>query len=70
MNYVLRVLLGLDRFCNAILGGDPKETMSSRMGKFVARKRGWFPCQLCKLLNLIDPNHCVNNIDKTVGETK
>ena len=35
--YVWNVLIGLDQFCNAILGGDPDETMSSRMGKNLAK---------------------------------
>jgi hypothetical protein len=32
-NYFWRILIALDDLMNAILNGDPQETMSSRMGK-------------------------------------
>lgn len=39
--YVLNVLVGIDQGWNAALGGDPDETISSRVGK--ASLRGaWF----------------------------
>lgn len=31
--YILNLLLALDQGCNAIAGGDPDETISSRAGK-------------------------------------
>lgn len=31
--YLLRVLIAIDDLANAILNGDPQETMSSRLGK-------------------------------------
>ena len=66
-NVVIAFFRGIDIFINTIFGGDYRETISSRMGKYVARKSGWLPCKICKLLNLIDPSHCVNSIDPNVG---
>lgn len=31
--YIWNVLIAIDQFFNTVLGGDPDETMSSRMGK-------------------------------------
>lgn len=31
--YLKRVLIGLDMFCNTLIGGKPDETMSSRWGR-------------------------------------
>jgi hypothetical protein len=65
--YLWNLFVACDCLCNAILGGDPEETMSSRMGKYVANKSGWFPCQICKLLNLIQKDHCVKAIELDRG---
>lgn len=35
--YIYNILIGIDQLCNAILGGDPDETISSRLGKHVAK---------------------------------
>jgi hypothetical protein len=62
--YIRNVGVAFDRLCNAILLGDPKETMSSRMGRHV--KQG--SCVLCKFicgaLSILWPDHCINNIEK------
>ena len=69
MSYARQVLIALDQLLNSLLAGDPDETLSSRMGKYVQRGRGWFPCQLCKLLALAlrDKDHCINNIEADEG---
>lgn len=60
----------LDLFANAVLLGDPQETISSRCGKYLhAGGRGvvWV---LCKLLSIIDPargNHCIENMQPREG---
>ena len=50
------LLLAQDQLGNALLGGDPDETLSSRMGKRLA------VCRLCRwicgLLDRIEPAHC------------
>lgn len=62
------VLIAVDQLGNALLGGDPDETLSSRMGKAIRDGR----CRLCRpvcwLLNRIDPGHCQNSIEADEGE--
>ena len=64
---LLALLQQLDFVLNALTGGDPQEYISSRAGKYAARRSGWFPCQLCKALNWLDPNHCDKNIQPDQG---
>jgi len=55
----------LDQALNTLLGGDPDETLSSRMGK---RTDTCAVCRfLCKLLNKIDPRHCKKSIEPDEG---
>ena len=56
--YALNVLIGLDQWANAILGGDPQETISSRAGR-QENTRFWAR-SLCRFLNWLEPNHCGN----------
>lgn len=69
--YFLNVLIAIDQLLNALLAGDPDETISSRMGKYVARGRGFIPCVLCKLLDIIfrEKDHCKNSIETDEGLT-
>ncbi len=65
--YIINVLLWLDLGANTLLGGDPQETLSSRLGK--AAKRGnriAYVC--CRALRWFDKNHCINAIDKDEGD--
>jgi hypothetical protein len=59
--YTKNILLALDQFGNALIGGDPDETISRRAGR--ARNRGerW-GCIFCKLLEKIDPRHCGRSV--------
>jgi hypothetical protein len=67
--YIWNLLIAIDQFFNVVFGGYPDETISSRMGKHVARKDDCPLCNfLCKLLNLIDENHCIKNIENDEGE--
>lgn len=65
--YFWNLLIALDQLANTILGGDPDETMSSRMGKNIKEGR----CKLCKVicffLNKIDKNHCEKSIEPDEG---
>jgi len=67
--YFLNVLIAFDQLLNALLAGDPDETISSRMGKYVARGRGFIPCVLCKLLDAVfrEKDHCKNSIELDEG---
>ena len=66
--YFWNLLIALDQLANTILFGDPDETMSSRMGKYVRRGRGWFPCHLCKILNWFEKDHCIRSIEADRGD--
>ena len=74
--YGKNVVLSFDQFWNAVLGGDPDETISSRMGKWLAVHINDSPCQMCRyiakpvcwVLNLIDPDHCRDAIDPEEGQ--
>lgn len=71
--YALGVWLGFDKFINAVMGGDHRETISSRLGKSID-----YNCPtvftlkaidklIYKCLDLVDPKHCSNSIDWSVG---
>lgn len=61
--YFFNVLLGLDLFGSAVLGGKPGETLSGRAGAAQAqgKLRGKI---LAPLIDLImrDPKHCANAV--------
>lgn len=64
------VLIAFDQLGNAILGGDPDETLSSRLGKVVARNAdknnlAWL---ICWALDKIDPDHCQKSIEADEGK--
>lgn len=60
--YIWNVLIALDHLCNSIIGGSPDETISSRMGRNLAKKDCVLCNFLCGLLNLIQKDHCVKAI--------
>lgn len=55
--WVWNILLALDQLGNAILLGDPKETISRRAGQAAEQGKDW-GCLLCHFLDEIDPRHC------------
>lgn len=57
------IALAFDRVLNVSSGGNAAETVSSRAGRAVLVERRW-GCILCRLLDLIDRDHCVRNIIK------
>lgn len=65
--YLWNLLIALDQLGNALAGGFPDETISSRAGK-CARKGGSHFCHfLCRLLNLFQDNHCERSIEADEG---
>ncbi len=54
----LNVMYSIDQLGNAVIGGDPDETISSRAGRAVKEGRCKGCKLLCWLLNKVDPNHC------------
>lgn len=63
--YAWNILVAIDQLANALFGGDPDETLSSRCGKRVSKCRlcRW----LCQWLERIDPGHCQQSIEKDEG---
>lgn len=72
LKWIKNQAISLDQSVNSFFGGDPDETISSRMGKVLHESE----CVLCKIvphavcafLNLFDPNHCIKSIDPTEGK--
>lgn len=68
--YILNILIALDCLLNALLFGDPQETISSRIGKMVyhynvkSKPILW----LVWILDKIDPNHCKDAIEWDEGD--
>ena len=54
--YFWNNVIALDQLLNALTGGDPDETVSSRIAKRVDDQRWayWF----CRLAHLFDAGHC------------
>ena len=64
--YLLNVWSAFDQLTNALLLGDPQETLSSRMGKR-ARSGQAFPLCFCRFLSFFNPNHCEKAINDREG---
>lgn len=58
------VLIGIDQLINAILCGDPDETISSRAYKMAQRGFSW-PMQTID--RLFGPGHCADSEEKDEG---
>lgn len=62
-SYLFRVLYSIDQLANAMVGGNPDETVSSALGK--KQRRGCKLCRfICGILNIVDPNHCEKSIEE------
>jgi hypothetical protein len=67
--YIWNILISIDQLINVVLFfGDPDETMSSRMGKHLAKHDCPFCNFMCGLLNLIQKDHCVKSIEADEGK--
>jgi hypothetical protein len=67
--YLWNVLISLDQFINTLFGGDPDETISSRMGKHLVKHDKCPVCNwLCALLNKIQKDHCIKSIETDEGK--
>lgn len=67
--YIINVLIALDQLANALLGGDPDETISSRAGRMLKLKnKPLWARILCWFLDFIDPNHCIDAVEKEEGK--
>lgn len=72
--YCLNLLISIDQLGNTLAGGDPDETISSRIGKIKVNHGGSIPWHhpLARVidcgLNKIDPNHSIDAIEEGEGE--
>lgn len=65
------VMIGIDQLANAILMGDPDETISSRIGKEISENKCPVCKLICKVLDVIDPrggSHCKQSIEADEGK--
>ena len=60
-----RCIVAVDQLFNAALGGNERETISSRAGKARSQGRAW-GCVLCKLLDRIETDHCKKSFEPDV----
>jgi hypothetical protein len=65
--WAANILLAIDQMANAVIRGDPDETISSRAGKSARQGKRW-ACILCRLLDRIDPDHCEKAIEADRGK--
>lgn len=56
--YIINVLTGFDRFANSLLFGDPRMTLSARMGRDIEDGRCWLCRPVCAVLNIFESHHC------------
>ena len=72
--YFLNQALAIDQLINVMGGGDPDETVSSRVGKIERKHKGripWYrplPRFLCWALDKIDKDHCREAIEEDEGD--
>ena len=66
------VLVSTDQFVNTLLGGDPDETISSRMGKWMSYETDLVRRQIakpvCWVLDIFDSGHCSSSIEEDEGK--
>lgn len=66
--YFYNLAYSLDQFLNTIWGGDPDETISSRLGKMArAGRLRPLPGVLVRVLGRIDRDHCRDSIESDEG---
>ena len=65
--WIFNILVGIDQLGNAISGGDPDETISSRSAKAEFQGK-WWGKAMCRFLNVIDPGHCPKSIEEDEGD--
>ena len=73
--WIHNILIGFDQFVNALVGGDPDETISSTIGKLkrshdgsIPFKEHWFVFLVDWGLDKIDPGHSLDSIDDAEGK--
>lgn len=71
--YLWNLLISLDQFLNALMGGDPDETVSSRCARILhtfaesGTRAPWFWHKLGRILEFLDPGHLKRSLEKDEG---
>lgn len=69
--YFWNIIIGIDQLINTLFGGDPDETISSRLGKWLVLPHDQLKWKIsytiCRILHLFDKNHCIKNIEEDEG---
>lgn len=65
VRYIWNVLIAIDQLGNALAGGDPDETLSSRAAK-ASYGSGWW--RLGRILEAIDPGHLKASVEHDEGK--
>lgn len=68
LKYIKNILVSIDQLVNAILGGDPDETISSRLGKYRHKKYVYYIYKLVNFLFFWDNKHCESAIEADEGK--
>lgn len=64
--YLFNLFIAFDQLLNTIFGGDPDETISSRLGK----SGGYLGRAMCWLMDKIDKGHCARVREDDEGSRK
>ena len=67
-DYLFGIAIAFDEFWNSVLGGDPHATISARAYVAAARQCPW-ACVLCRLLDLLQRDHCRLAYEKFIAES-
>ncbi len=70
-SYFWNILIAIDQLANTLLFGDPDETISSRLGKFLDLPTNTWRFKIanviCRGLHALDKNHCKKSIELDEG---
>ena len=58
LQYLWNLLHLFDQVCNTVLGGDPRMTLSARMGRDIVEGKCKTCGYICKFLNVFQSDHC------------
>lgn len=73
VKYIYNNLIAIDQLLNSGMGGDPQETVSSRLGKLKRKNGGIIPITrpwarlIAHALDRIQTNHCTRSINDSEG---
>jgi hypothetical protein len=73
MKYIVNILKSLSQLLNALLGGNPKMTLSARLGASVVKKR-LHAIIICRFLSMVffweKGDHCIVSFERDKARTR